>query len=107
MSRALLMCSLRDSSLNYAAARHEGVLMNRRQFLKKSATLAAGVVAAGGCASSDSKRHPPRGAQLSVTTRPIGANADIRVAVIGFNGQGKQHIKGYRAIPGVRLVALC
>jgi predicted dehydrogenase len=36
-----------------------------------------------------------------------GANDDIRVAVIGFNGQGKSHIEGFRKMKGVRVVALC
>lgn len=36
-----------------------------------------------------------------------GANDDIRVAVIGFNGQGKGHIGGFRKMKGVRVVALC
>jgi predicted dehydrogenase len=36
-----------------------------------------------------------------------GANEDIRVAVIGFNGRGKDHIDGYRKLKGVRIVALC
>jgi len=36
-----------------------------------------------------------------------GANNDIRVAVIGFNGQGKTHIDGFRKMKGVRVVALC
>ena len=38
--------------------------------------------------------------------KPLGANDDIRVAVIGFNQQGKSHIKAYRSISGVRLVAV-
>ena len=37
----------------------------------------------------------------------LGANGDIRVAVVGFNGRGKDHISGFQAIKGVRLVALC
>lgn len=37
----------------------------------------------------------------------LGANDDIRVAVIGFHGQGAGHIRRLRTIPGVRLVALC
>jgi predicted dehydrogenase len=41
------------------------------------------------------------------TSRPIGANGDIRVAVVGFHGQGKTHIKAYQAMKGVRVVALC
>ena len=36
-----------------------------------------------------------------------GANGDIRVAVIGFNGRGGDHIEGFLRLPGVRVVALC
>jgi hypothetical protein len=36
-----------------------------------------------------------------------GANSDIRVAVVGFGGRGADHIKGFRDLPGVRVVALC
>src|SRR5438477_4099032 len=71
--------------------------MNRRQFLKTSgAAVAAGMLAS--CSSSRSTT--PRG-------KPFGAHNDIRVAVIGFNAHGKSHIRAYKSIPGVRLVALC
>ena len=36
-----------------------------------------------------------------------GANDDIRIAQIGFHGQGESHIKTLRKMKGVRLVALC
>jgi predicted dehydrogenase len=36
-----------------------------------------------------------------------GANGDIRIAVIGLNGKGKDHVSAFRSIPGVRVVALC
>lgn len=36
-----------------------------------------------------------------------GANGDIRIAVIGLNGKGKDHVSAFRNIPGVRVVALC
>jgi predicted dehydrogenase len=39
--------------------------------------------------------------------RVLGANEDIRVAVIGFNGQGGGHIQQLTRMQGVRLVALC
>src|SRR5438105_1067990 len=69
--------------------------MNRRQFLQTSGALMAGA-ALSGCSHLQWSR-----------AKPIGANGDIRVAVIGFNTQGKTHIKAYQSIPGVRLVALC
>jgi predicted dehydrogenase len=37
----------------------------------------------------------------------LGANDDIRVAVVGFHGQGRSHIKNWVGMKGVRLVALC
>ncbi len=37
----------------------------------------------------------------------LGANDDIRVAVVGFRSQGRSHINNYLQIPGVRVVALC
>ncbi len=36
-----------------------------------------------------------------------GASDDIRVAIIGFNGQGKGDLEDFRKVPGVRVVALC
>ena len=40
-------------------------------------------------------------------SRVLGANDDIRVAVVGFKSQGSNHIKYFSKIPGVRVVALC
>jgi predicted dehydrogenase len=36
-----------------------------------------------------------------------GANSDVRVAVIGLNGRGKNHLASLRAVPGARIAALC
>jgi predicted dehydrogenase len=36
-----------------------------------------------------------------------GANSDIRVGVIGFNGRGESHISAFTKMQGVRLMALC
>ncbi len=44
---------------------------------------------------------------LSPYSRVLGANNDIRVAVVGFRSQGSNHIKYFSRIPGVRVVALC
>jgi predicted dehydrogenase len=64
--------------------------LTRRSFLKQSA-LAAGVV----------------GWSARSWDAVAGANGDVRVAVIGFNGRGKDHIKAWTTISGVRLTALC
>jgi predicted dehydrogenase len=64
--------------------------ITRRAFLKRSA-LGAGL--------------------LSLSARSwaqvAGANEDIRVAVVGFNGRGGDHINAWENIKGVRLAALC
>ena len=44
---------------------------------------------------------------LAPYSRVLGANNDIRVAVVGFKSQGSNHIKYFSRIPGVRVVALC
>ena len=46
-------------------------------------------------------------AALPTWAKPIGANDEVRVAVIGFNGRGQGHISSLLAIKGVRIVALC
>ncbi len=68
-------------------------LLNRRSFLKSSALAAGAALAA---------RFTP-----STWARPIGANDAIRLAVIGLNSKGAEHITHLREIPGARVVALC
>ena len=65
-------------------------LLNRRLFLK---TVIAASVGAAFSARSWSQ----------VT----GANSHIRLAIVGLNGRGKEFCVSFRAIPGVRIVALC
>jgi predicted dehydrogenase len=67
----------------------------RRKFIRNSLLAAAAFKAW------------PLMAQSSVKSRVIGANDDIRVAVVGFNGRGKNHIEAFSAMKGARLVALC
>jgi predicted dehydrogenase len=63
---------------------------SRRTFLKTSALAAAGSIL------------PARSwAQV------LGANDDLRVAVIGLNGRGQNHLSSLARIQGVRVVALC
>lgn len=63
--------------------------MHRRTFLKQTA-LATGAAAT-----------------LAPHARVLGANDELRVAVVGFNSQGKVHLRALRELPGVRVVALC
>ncbi|NOY60136.1 MAG: Gfo/Idh/MocA family oxidoreductase [Calditrichaeota bacterium] len=68
--------------------------LSRRSFLKKSivTTASAGIMSA----VIDSSRSPV-----------LGANDEIRVAVVGFHGKGAQHIRVFGEIPNVRVAALC
>jgi hypothetical protein len=67
--------------------------LNRRRFLRNS--LAAGAVLA------------------MPSSRILGANSDIRLAVIGvgshvkIGGMGRNEIAAYLKIPGIRFAALC
>ena len=63
---------------------------SRRTFLKTSALAAAGAAL-------------PARSWANV----LGANDDIRVAVIGLNGRGMNHLSSLARISGVRVVALC
>ena len=39
--------------------------------------------------------------------RPLGANDRLRIALIGVNGRGMDHLKGYVDKPDVDIVAIC
>src|SRR5215203_4855170 len=72
--------------------------MNRRQFLKNSVFATASL-----------SLMPTLGhAQLTnANAQVVGANSDIRVAVIGLNGRGKNHLDNFAKQKGVRVVAIC
>jgi predicted dehydrogenase len=67
----------------------------RRRFIRNSLLAVAAIKAW------------PLAAQPFPRSRVIGANEDIRCAVVGFNGRGKNHIEALSTMRGVRLVALC
>ncbi len=74
---------------------------SRRKFLKSSLASSAALAFSG--AQTQAAPH----------SNPIGANDDIRVAVIGVGsnvqvgGRGKVHIREFSALPGARVVAIC
>jgi hypothetical protein len=75
--------------------------MARRDFIQGSAIAATSLAA--------SQFH----AQAAPFAKVRGANDDIRLAVVGvgstvkIGGKGKQDIRDFRKVPGVRVVALC
>jgi predicted dehydrogenase len=64
--------------------------MTRRNFLKTSAVAGAALTLS-----------PRSWAQVT------GANEDIRIAVVGFNGRGRTHLQEFGNMSGVRVTALC
>ncbi len=75
--------------------------INRRRFLKKSAAF--GALAVTGCAATDKSARRP----VFVTTPRRGPNEEIRVACMGFHGQGQHHIRVHANTKHVRVVTLC
>lgn len=63
--------------------------MNRRKFIQKSALAGAAMAA------------------VKPWQNVMGANEEIRVAVVGFRSRGRNHIQGFSALKGVRVTALC
>ncbi|MBN2133190.1 MAG: Gfo/Idh/MocA family oxidoreductase, partial [Sedimentisphaerales bacterium] len=63
--------------------------LSRRDFVKSSMALGAGLALAG------------------PASRVLGANDDIRVAVVGVGGQGGGHMGYFHGCKGARLVAIC
>jgi len=64
--------------------------MDRRCFLKTSASAAAGLVVAS-----------------AFEGQTFGKNDEITMAVVGIHGQGKSHLRCFAGIPGVRVKTIC
>ncbi|HLJ53426.1 MAG TPA: Gfo/Idh/MocA family oxidoreductase [Chthonomonadaceae bacterium] len=73
--------------------------ISRRRFLEQSLLAAAAGMAAAGGAESVAAADP--------RVRRVMANDKIRIAVIGFNGRGMNHIDSYLGKSDVEIVALC
>lgn len=69
--------------------------MTRRRFIQSSLATGSALLAV------------PASTYAKPFSQIIGANDTINVAIIGLNGRGRDHIKFFREIPGVRISALC
>ena len=78
--------------------------ITRRSFVSKSVNMTLSLGALSGLSSCDSTPKT----SSSPWTRPIGANDDVRIAIVGCNGHGAYaHMRAYLEMEGVRVVALC
>jgi len=80
------------------------MLFSRRDFLRDTALLSSASLALGQLSAQDGKKPAKK---ENVIKPKVSANERIRVAVIGFNGQGMGHIKGYSEMPETEVVMLC
>jgi predicted dehydrogenase len=69
-------------------------ILDRRQFLKRTALGAAGL----GAFNLFSAQS---------WSQVAGANETVRIAVVGLRGKGKNHVRDFRELPGVKVVAIC
>jgi len=78
-------------------------LHSRREFLRDSSLLAAASLSLGQLthAQDDKKKKEKK------VVAKVSANERLRVAVIGFNGRGMDHIKGFAGMPETEVVMLC
>src|SRR5438132_136880 len=79
--------------------------VNRRRFLRTSIATTASLTLAPAWAAEGKKKK--REVSASSQSSVSGANGDIRYAVVGFNGRGKDHLGGMAKVQGTRLAALC
>jgi predicted dehydrogenase len=69
--------------------------ISRREFMKHSATLSAGLAAAGALPESKAEAAPKEGGDT------------LRVAVIGVNGRGMSHVGGFANANGCVINTIC
>jgi len=72
--------------------------LNRRYFLKAASAASAGTMLAPGLHALNLEQAEP--------TKPISANDNIQIALIGAGGQGQGDTKAAVQVPGVKLVAV-
>ena len=68
--------------------------LTRRDFIRS-------LTAAAACAGFGSA------VRARASSKILGANDDIRIAIVGLRKKGKEHIDIFGKVPGVRIVALC
>src|SRR5205823_6490302 len=72
----------------------------RREFLEDALFTAAIAATAGSARKVWAEPAPVPG-------KPVGPNDQIRLAVIGVGGRGKDHLRGYTHLTDVSIAAVC
>jgi predicted dehydrogenase len=75
--------------------------MNRRDFLQDSAALAAALAGTGAFATAADK------AVAKAAAKKGNANDQLHVAVVGVNGRGKDHVKGFAGKNNCIVATIC
>ena len=75
---------------------------HRRQFLQNTSALAAGLIPFKTTTVGASDETLPPTAK-----KRVGANEAVRIAVIGVRGRGKEHVRGFTALPDARVTTIC
>ncbi len=65
---------------------------SRRSFIQKTTLVASGLTVWGPCVTR---------------SKAAAANEKVRIAIIGCNGRGMDHIKAYLSLPNAEIVAIC
>jgi len=77
--------------------------VDRRQFLRDTAAVAAGVAAA----QASSARASADDEAPAVVAKKVGPNDAIRVAVIGVKSRGMDHVAGFNKLAESRITTIC
>ena len=75
--------------------------IDRRDFLKGSASLAASLAALGVSQSSEAAEDDKPSNEKS------SANDTVRLAVIGVRGRGREHVQGFTRLKDVKITTIC
>jgi predicted dehydrogenase len=78
--------------------------LDRRQFLHDSAALAASLTA---LELSSTRAGAAAPADDDDSSKKVGPNEAIRIAVIGVKGRGMEHIRGFTSLPEARITTIC
>ena len=74
--------------------------LDRRDFLRSSAAIAAGFSALGAAARADDEAKDK-------DTKKAGPNDTVRLAVLGVRGRGLEHVSGFGRLKDARITTIC